>query len=141
MKLEHIGIAVSDIEAGIMTYEKLLNSPCYKREAVESELVDTAFFRTGESKVELLSASNQDSVIAKYILKHGEGIHHMAFLVDDIGAEMIRLKKEGFTLLSETPRPGADNKLTVFVRPKDNHGVLTELCQEREQKTGRAGKF
>ena len=127
--IEHIGIAVNDIEEAVKTYERLLGTECYKREVVEEQQVDTAFFQTGQSKVELLGATDKDSVIAKYVSKQGEGMHHVAFEVEDIRAEMDRLRQEGFTLLSEQPKRGADNKLVAFVHPKDNHGVLVELCQ------------
>lgn len=127
--IDHIGIAVEDLEAAIKTYEKLLGAECYKREIVEDQKVDTAFFRTGESKVELLGATDPNSVIAKYVAKKGEGMHHVAFEVDDIHAELERLQAEGFTVLNDEPKPGADNKLVAFVHPKDNHGVLVELCQ------------
>ena len=129
MKIEHIGIAVKNIEEAIASYETLLGTDCYKREKVEAQKVDTAFFKTGESKVELLGAAGQDSVINKYIANRGEGMHHVAFEVDDIHAEMKRLNKEGFTLLSDEPATGADNKLVAFVHPKDKNGVLVELCQ------------
>ena len=129
MKIEHIGIAVSNLEEAISTYEKLLNTECYKREIVETQKVDTAFLKTGESKVELLGATADDSIITNYIAKRGEGMHHVAFEVDDIRAEMKRLQNEGFTLLSDEPATGADNKLVAFVHPKDNNGVLIELCQ------------
>lgn len=129
MHIDHIGIAVKDLKKATDTYSKLLNRPCYKTESVESEKVDTAFFETGESKVELLGPSSPDSVIQKFIEKKGEGIHHVAFEVDDIHGEMERLKGEGFTLLNEKPKQGADNKLVAFVHPKNNHGVLIELCQ------------
>lgn len=131
MRLEHIGIAVENLEEAIATYESLLDSECYKRETVDEQKVETAFFKAGESKVELLGATAPDSVISKYIGKKGEGIHHMAFEVDDIHAELDRLRKEGFSILNEKPTPGADNKLVAFVHPKDNHGVLVELCQSR----------
>lgn len=127
--IDHIGIAVKNLEEAISTYEKLLNADCYKREVVEDQKVDTAFFKTGESKVELLGATADDSVIKKYVEKRGEGIHHVAFEVDDIRAEMKRLQTEGFALLSDEPSRGADNKLVAFVHPKDNNGVLIELCQ------------
>lgn len=130
--IDHIGIAVEDIESAISTYEKLLNTECYKREVVKEQKVDTAFFRTGESKVELLGATDEESVIKKYITKRGEGMHHVAFEVDDIRAEMKRLKEQGFTLLSDEPTEGADNKLVAFVHPKNNNGVLVELCQSKE---------
>ncbi len=129
MHIDHIGIAVKDLEAAIKTYETILNTPCNKREKVESEMVETAFFQTGESKVELLGATSENSVIAKYIAKKGEGLHHVAFEVDDINAVLDRLRAEGFTVLNEQPKQGADNKLVAFVHPKDNNGVLVELCQ------------
>jgi len=129
-KIEHIGIAVKDLNHSIAIYEKLLNTDCYKTEQVASELVNTAFFKTGENKVELLQATAADSAIAKFIEKKGEGIHHIAFLVDDILAEMERLHKEGFVLLSDSPKRGADNKMVCFVHPKDTSGVLIEICQE-----------
>lgn len=129
-KVEHIGIAVKDIAVSCQLYEKLLGTSCYKQELVESEGVDTAFFRTGENKIELLSATTADSPIAKFLEKKGEGIHHIAFDVTDIVAEMERLKNEGFTLLNEVPKRGADNKLVCFVHPKGTNGVLVELCQE-----------
>ena len=129
-KVEHIGIAVSDIKTAGSIYEKLLNTTVYKTESVEQEGVETAFLQTGPNKIELLQALNDDSPIAKFIAKKGEGIHHIAFEVDDIIAEMQRLKQEGFVLLSDTPKPGADNKLVCFVHPKSAKGVLIELCQE-----------
>jgi methylmalonyl-CoA/ethylmalonyl-CoA epimerase len=129
MHIDHIGIAVDNLEEAIETYEKLLDSECYKRETVEDQQVETAFFRTGQSKVELLAATAPDSVISKYLAKRGEGMHHVAFEVEDIHAELKRLKKEEFTLLNEEPTEGADNKLVAFVHPKDNHGVLIEICQ------------
>lgn len=127
--IDHIGIAVTDIDEAVNTYERLLGRECYKREIVEDQKVDTAFFRTDQSKVELLGATDEESVIAKYVSKRGEGMHHVAFEVEDIHAEMDRLQKEGFTLLSKEPKQGADNKLVAFVHPKDNNGVLVELCQ------------
>lgn len=129
MHIDHIGIAVKNIDEAVKTYEKILNTSCYKREVVKSEKVDTAFFQTGESKVELLGGTAPDSVINTYIEKRGEGIHHIAFEVDDIHKEMTRLKNEGFRLLNEEPKKGADNKLVAFLHPKENHGVLVELCQ------------
>lgn len=129
MHIDHVGIAVSDLKKAIQTYETILNRPCTKTEIVESELVETAFFETGQSKVELLGAVSNESVIQKYLDKRGEGIHHVAFEVDDIEAEMKRLREEGFTLLNEVPKKGADNKLVAFIHPKENHGVLIELCQ------------
>lgn len=129
-KIEHIGIAVKDLEKSIPLFEKLLNSTCYKQELVASEKVNTAFFRVGESKIELLQSTDPTGVIATYIEKKGEGMHHIAFDVTDILAEMERLKGEGFVLLNETPKKGADNKLVCFLHPKGTNGVLVELCQE-----------
>ncbi|MCX2743476.1 methylmalonyl-CoA epimerase [Mangrovivirga sp. M17] len=131
-KIEHLGIAVKDLKTASKTYEKLLGIKPYKEEKVESEGVTTLFFQTGESKIELLEASNPNSAINKFIEKKGEGIHHIAFAVKDIKAEMERLRSEGFKLLNEEPKKGADNKLICFVHPKDNHGVLIELCQDAE---------
>jgi methylmalonyl-CoA/ethylmalonyl-CoA epimerase len=130
LKVEHIGIAVQSLEVSIPLFEKLLNSPCYKKEAVESEQVQTAFFRQGETKIELLEAISPGSVIARFLEKKGEGMHHIAFEVKDILAEMERLSAEGFTLLQAAPKRGADNKLVCFLHPKDTSGVLIELCQE-----------
>ena len=130
-KIEHIGIAVKDLNAANEVYSKLLGVDPYKSEGVESEGVMTSFFQTGVNKIELLAATNSDSAIAKFIEKKGEGIHHIAFHVDDIYAEMDRLRKDGFVLLNEEPKMGADNKLICFVHPKGTHGVLVELCQER----------
>ncbi len=130
-KIEHIGIAVRSLTDAVPLFEKLLNTSCYKTESVESEKVNTAFFQTGPNKIELLESSDPDGVIAKYIEKKGEGIHHIAFDVADIEAEMERLKKEGFVLLNEKPKPGADNKLVCFLHPKHTNGVLIELCQEK----------
>lgn len=127
--IDHVGIAVKDLEEAISTYEKLLGTECYKQEVVEEQKVNTAFFRTGESKLELLGATSDDSVIAKYVQKKGEGMHHVAFEVDDIHAEMDRLRNEGFKVLSDEPSRGADNKLVAFVHPKDTKGVLIEICQ------------
>jgi len=132
LRVEHIGIAVKDLSASIPLYEKLLNSVCYKKEKVESENVETAFFRRGETKIELLESSQSDGVIARFIEKKGEGIHHIAFEVIDIVAEMKRLKQEGFVLLNEAPKEGADNKLVCFLHPKNTHGVLIELCMEKK---------
>jgi methylmalonyl-CoA/ethylmalonyl-CoA epimerase len=129
-KIEHIGIAVKSLATAIPLYEKLLNTICYKTELVNSEQVNTAFFKTGESKIELLESLNKDGVIARFIEKKGEGMHHIAFVVDDIEAEMNRLKNEGFVLLNDTPKPGADNKLVCFLHPKTTNGVLIELCME-----------
>lgn len=131
MKLEHIGIAVKDIEASNKLFETLFNSPHYKMEAVESEGVKTSFFKLGESKIELLEASNENSAIAKFIEKKGEGIHHLAFEVVDIDFEIDRLSKEGFQLIHQTPKDGADNKRIAFLHPKSTNSVLIELCQEK----------
>lgn len=133
MHIDHIGIAVDNFDEAVQTYEKLLNGECYKREVVKDQKVETAFFKTGQSKVELLGATSPDSVIAKYVAKKGEGMHHVAFEVDDIHTELERLREEGFTVLSDEPSRGADNKLVAFVHPKDNHGVLVELCQSIEE--------
>ncbi len=127
--VEHIGIAVNNLEQSIPLFEKLLNSPCYKTESVDSENVNTAFFLQKGAKIELLESTDPNGVIAKFITKKGEGMHHIAFEVPDIQAEMDRLKKEGFSLLNEIPKKGADNKLVCFVHPKDSNGVLIELCQ------------
>ena len=129
-KIEHIGIAVKDIEASNNLFTKLFGTPPYKSEAVESENVITSFFKMGESKIELLQATTAESAIAKFIEKKGEGIHHIAYDVTDIKAEMERLKNEGFTLLMDQPKRGADNKLICFLHPKGTNGVLIELCQE-----------
>ena len=128
-KIEHIGIAVKDLEAANRTYAALLGIAHYKTETVESEGVDTSFFRVGESKIELLAATREDSPIAKFLEKRGEGIHHIAFEVKDIRAELQRLKSEGFVLLNEEPKKGADNKLVAFLHPKSANGVLVELVQ------------
>ncbi|MCH2451167.1 MAG: methylmalonyl-CoA epimerase [Gracilimonas sp.] len=132
MYIDHIGIAVKDIKAATKTYSKILNASPTKTEVVDSEKVETVFFETGESKVELLGPTAPDSVIARYVSKKGEGLHHVAFEVDDIHAELDRLRNEGFTVLNEKPKDGADNKLVAFVHPKDNHGVLVELCQTKK---------
>ncbi len=129
-KIEHIGIAVKDIESANAIYAKLLGAEPYKQELVESERVQTSFFKVGENKIELLVDVQDGETIKKFIAKRGEGIHHIAFDVADIYAEMQRLKDEGFTLLSEQPKRGADNKLICFVHPKNANGVLIELCQE-----------
>ena len=130
IRIEHIGIAVKDLDAAEALYEKLLGSASYKREEVASEGVITSFFQVGPNKIELLESNRPDGAIAKAIDKRGEGIHHIAFAVEDIRTEMARLKAEGFTLLNEEPKPGADNKLVCFVHPKSANGVLVELCQE-----------
>ena len=129
LQIEHIGIAVKELAIAVPLFEKLLNSQCYKTEKVESENVNTAFFKSGETKVELLESTSADGVIAKYIEKKGEGMHHIAFEVADIYIEMERLKKEGFILLNEQPKEGADNKLICFLHPKSTNGMLVELCQ------------
>ncbi len=129
-KVEHIGIAVTSLAISVPLFERLLNSHCYKTEEVPSENVATAFFKTGQTKIELVESTAEDGVISKYIQRKGEGIHHIAFEVPDIFLEMQRLKEEGFTLLSETPKKGADNKLVCFLHPKGTNGVLIELCQE-----------
>jgi len=128
--VEHIGIAVGDLSAAESLYSALLNTVPYKREAVESEQVTTSFFKVNQTKIELLEASGPDSAIARFIEKRGEGIHHVAFAVEDITAEMERLRNAGFVLLNEIPKRGADNKLVCFVHPKSANGVLIELCQE-----------
>jgi methylmalonyl-CoA/ethylmalonyl-CoA epimerase len=130
IKVEHIGIAVNNLELSVPLFEKLLNTICYKKETVESEGVNTAFFQRGETKIELLEATKEESPIAKFIDKKGEGMHHIAFDVEDIEAEMKRLKSEGFILLNDKPKHGADNKLVCFLHPKGTNGVLIELCQE-----------
>jgi methylmalonyl-CoA/ethylmalonyl-CoA epimerase len=129
-KIEHIGIAVKSIKESNVIFEKLFNTPAYKEEEVESEGVKTSFFQVGPNKIELLEATKEDSPIAKFIEKKGEGIHHIAFDVEDINSEVDRLKKEGFVVLNETPKKGADNKWVVFLHPKSTNGVLIELCQE-----------
>ena len=128
--IDHIGIAVKNLENSIGVFENLLNTVCYKKELVVSEQVTTAFLKTGETKIELLQDENEDGVINRFIAKRGEGIHHLAFEVADIEAEMERLKNEGFVLLNEKPKKGADNKLVCFLHPKGTNGVLWELCQE-----------
>jgi len=133
-KVEHIGIAVKSLSDSIPLYEKLLNTSCYKIEQVESEKVTTAFFQKGETKIELLESQEAGGVISKFIDKKGEGIHHIAFEVDDLASEIDRLKKEGFTILNETPKRGADNKLICFVHPKTANGVLIEICQSIHEK-------
>jgi len=131
-KIEHIGIAVKDIEKSNQLFASLFGEKHYKIEEVKSEGVKTSFFKVGKNKIELLEAINDDSPIAKFLAKKGEGIHHVAFAVDDIFAEVKRLKREGFVILNETPKKGADNKLVVFLHPKTTNGVLIELCQESE---------
>jgi len=131
-KIEHIGIAVKDLEASNKLFSVLLNTSPYKNEAVESEGVMTSFFKMGESKIELLAATNVDSPIAKFIDKKGEGIHHIAFDVDDIDQEIKRLESEGFELINKISKPGADNKIIAFLHPKTTGGVLVELCMEKK---------
>jgi len=133
-KIEHIGIAVKDLEASNALFEKLLGVPHYKIEEVASEGVKTSFFQSGPNKIELLEATKHDSPIAKYLEKKGEGIHHIAFAVEDIVSEIERLKGEGFVVLNETPKKGADNKLVAFLHPKGTNGVLVELCQEIKER-------
>ena len=129
-KIEHIGIAVKDLETANEVYTKLFGEAPYKTETVESEGVSTSFFKIGESKIELLEATKEDSAIAKFIERKGEGIHHIAFAVSDIKAEMERMRNEGFIVLNDAPKKGADNKLVCFLHPKSTNGVLIELCQE-----------
>lgn len=131
LKIEHIGIAVKNIEQSNELFKKLLNASHYKTESVESENVITSFFKVGENQIELLEATNENSAVAKFIEKRGEGIHHIAFEVKDIYAEMKRLQSVGFTLLNTEPKQGADNKLVCFLHPKGTNGVLIELCQQR----------
>ncbi len=130
-KIEHIGIAVKDLNESNKLFSQLFGEAAYKMEEVESEGVKTSFFKTGPNKIELLEASNENSPIAKFIAKKGEGVHHIAFAVEDIKAEMERLALEGFTLLNTEPKPGADGKLVAFLHPKTTNGVLIELCQDR----------
>ena len=129
-KIEHIGIAVKKLSVSIPLFEKLLNSPCYKTEVVENEQVNTAFFKMGDSKIELVEAYAPGSVITKFIEKRGEGIHHIAFEVDDMEAEVKRLVNDGFTLINEIPKEGADNKMVCFLHPRDTNGVLIELVMK-----------
>jgi len=131
-KIEHIGIAVKDLKVSIPLFEKLLNTCCYKEETVDGEKVNTAFFKVGESKVELLESITEDGVIAKFIEKKGEGFHHIAYDVTDILKEVERMKQEGFFFLNEVPKKGADNKLVCFLHPKSTSGILVELCQTEE---------
>ena len=131
-KIEHIGIAVKKLSESIPLFEKLLNSPCYKTEAVESEKVNTGFFQTGDSKIELVEAYAPGSPIHKFIEKRGEGLHHIAFEVEDIEEEIERLKNEGFTFINELPKEGADNKMVCFLHPKQTNGILIELVMEKK---------
>lgn len=130
-KIEHIGIAVADLEKSNQLFARLLGKAHFKTETVDGEGVETSFFQVGETKVELLQATRQDSPISKYLEKKSEGIHHIAFDVEDIHSEVQRLKDAGFEILNETPKPGADNKLVVFLHPRSTNGVLVELCQEQ----------
>ncbi|OYU94906.1 MAG: methylmalonyl-CoA epimerase [Bacteroidetes bacterium B1(2017)] len=129
-KIEHIGIAVKDAQKSEALFNALLNQTPYKKEVVESEMVQTIFYQNGPNKIELLQGLSEDSAISKFIAKKGEGIHHIAFAVEDIVAELKRLKEAGFQLIHETPKAGADNKLIAFIHPKDTNGVLIELCQD-----------
>jgi methylmalonyl-CoA/ethylmalonyl-CoA epimerase len=130
LKVEHIGIAVKTLADSVPLFEKLLNSQCYKTEVVENERVNTAFLKMGETKIELLESLDENGVISKFIERKGEGVHHIAFEVSNIETEMERLKNEGFVLLNDKPKPGADNKLVCFLHPRATNGVLVELCQE-----------
>lgn len=136
LKVEHIGIAVESLVTSIPLFEKLLNTPCYKTEEVWSENVKTAFFKTGDTKIELLQSLTGDGVIKKFLDKKGQGIHHIAFSVEDINEEITRLKREGFELINDKPKPGADNKLICFLQPKNTSGILIELCQENKTDIG-----
>lgn len=131
MKLEHIGIAVKSLKHSDNLFSKLLGKENYKQESVEREGVKTSFYKVGESKIELLLATNSESAIAKYLDKNREGVHHLAFSVDDIFQEIERLEKSGFQFISKEPKEGADNKLVVFLHPKSTNGVLVEICQEK----------
>ncbi len=134
LKIDHIGIAVKSLADAVPLYEKLLGNPCYKTELVALEKVNTAFFRMGQSKIELLESTDPNGVIARFIEKRGEGVHHIAYEVASLETEIARLQKEGFVLLDEKPRPGADNKLICFLHPKKTSGVLVELCMENPVK-------
>jgi len=129
--IEHIGIAVKNLEVSVPLFERLLNTNCYKRERVDSEQVETAFFQQGDSKIELLQSTTPEGVIARFIEKKGEGMHHIALAVDDIYAEMERLKQEGFEFIHTEPKAGADQKLICFLHPKSSNGLLVELCMDR----------
>lgn len=129
-KVEHIGIAVKSLRHSVPLFEKLLNTNCYKTEMVAGEKVNTAFFQQGQTKIELLESTDPEGVITRFIEKKGEGMHHIAFAVEDIVAEMKRLRQQGFILLNDIPKTGADNKLVCFLHPKGTNGVLIELCQE-----------
>jgi len=140
-KIEHIGIAVKDLEASNLLFEKLLGTAHYKIEEVASEGVRTSFFKTGKNKIELLEALGDNSAIARFLEKRGEGVHHIAFAVNDIAAEIKRLQAEGFTVLNEEPKKGADNKLVTFLHPKSANGILIELCQEIPFQTESSSNF
>lgn len=133
LNVEHIGIAVKSLKASVPLFEKLLNTPCYKTEDVESEKVRTAFFRQGETKIELIEDQELGGVISRFLEKKGEGLHHIAFAVEDLEAEMKRLQDQGFTLLTTTPKRGADNKWICFLHPRDTAGVLVELCMDQKE--------
>ncbi|MFN2438116.1 MAG: methylmalonyl-CoA epimerase [Chitinophagaceae bacterium] len=141
LKVEHIGIAVKSFIASIPLFENLLQTSCYKTEMVIGEKVNTAFFKKGETKIELLESTDESGIITRFIEKKGEGIHHIAFEVADVNAEMQRLKKEGFVFLNEKPKKGADNKLVCFLHPKNTNGVLIELCQEIHESPLQEGIF
>ena len=130
LKAEHIGIAVKSLDNSVPLFQKLLNTPCYKVESVESEMVKTAFFQLAETKIELLESTDEGGVISRFIDKKGEGVHHIAFAVTNIYLEMERLKAEGFVFINEVPKKGADNKLVCFMHPKNTNGILIELCQD-----------
>ena len=132
MQVEHIGIAVKDLAASVSLFEKLLNTHCYKIERVESENVNTAFLQSGQTKIELLESLQPDGIIAKYVERKGEGIHHIAFEVENIESEMTRLAREGFVLLNQEPKEGADNKLVCFLHPKTTNSILIELCMDKK---------
>lgn len=133
IKLEHIGIAVKNLSHSVPLFEALLDTVCYKEELVESEAVRTAFFATGEQKIELLESTDPNGIIARFIERKGEGVHHIAFSVSDLDTEIKRLTAAGFVMLNENPKPGADNKMVCFLHPKNTNGVLVELCMEREK--------
>jgi methylmalonyl-CoA/ethylmalonyl-CoA epimerase len=132
-RIEHLGIAVHSVQDGEDLFTKLLGIRPYKKEVVDSEKVSTSFFQVGESQVELLAPTEEESVIQKYLSKRGPGLHHVAFYTDDLEEEITRLKREGFRFISEKPKDGADNKRIAFLHPKDTGGLLVELCQEKEQ--------
>jgi methylmalonyl-CoA/ethylmalonyl-CoA epimerase len=137
-EIEHIGIAVKKLSVSIPLFEKLLNTTCYKVEEVKSEKVNTAFFKTGDSKIELVEALDPEGIINRFIDKKGEGMHHIAFQVEDLEAEISRLQKEGFRFINDHPKPGADNKMVVFLHPKETNGVLIELVADRQPLTAKS---